>query len=398
MSRRTHMQTRARSDDQRFRIWRAIGYRTLAATAGATIGAIGGAICLLIYLRIQTGRREDIPAHLRRIPAVEHAFTDPHCRALENELDAARRSVGELSTFESISDYDGSIVLHSLIFDPVMMFGQSRYRFRQNVDACYLRLWTGAHWLQGTFPVTPAIANALRSCDITFRFDFRTDGNGFKPSGYPHTPGLPSVLFLGDSFTEGLWTPPSLTFVSQFGNLLAEGGIDAAALNLGASGYSAMEECWTLEHWSRALEAKVAVFNLFLNDVGNADEIQFEGHVPEESFRSMFFYLDRARDYCASNGISMAVAVIPDIRQFGDRRRLSVFQDRVRDWAGACQLKFLDPRGTFQSENVTELYIVDDGHFTPRGHIRYAQFLYDHMGEELCELRPVSHSQSNVAR
>jgi lysophospholipase L1-like esterase len=392
------------------RCWKAIGYRLAAIAAGAAVGLVLAAVCLFVYVRIQTARHKSLSPGLRRIPFVESVFVDKHFLALEKEMqkvrerkrqaymremkarrgamDVVSECLANSPTFESVRCFDEGVTLHTAIFEATEMYGHVRYRFRPMVDVYYLRLWSGICDLDAVCPATPEIEESLRNCAVNLKVRFRTDRHGFRPTEYPPAPGIPSVLFLGDSFTEGLWVAPSDTFANQFGHMMHEDGIEAASVNLGVNGYSAMEMCWMLEHWSAALRGKVAVFNLFLNDVGNSAKIIFQGLVPEENFRSMFRYLDRARDFCERSGICMVVAVIPDKGQFAEKRHVTVFQDRVREWTRAHNLPYLDPRAEFDKENVSGLYIFPtDGHFTVKGHRRYARFLYDHMKEQLAVLR-----------
>ena len=55
-------------------------------------------------------------------------------------------------------------------------------------------------------------------------------------------PDWPTVLFVGDSFTEGLDVASADTFVNVFGRHMKDGGLPGTAVNAGVNGYGALEQ------------------------------------------------------------------------------------------------------------------------------------------------------------
>ena len=57
------------------------------------------------------------------------------------------------------------------------------------------------------------------------------------------------ALFLGDSFTDGLWVNDADTFVNVYGHIVRErAGVKLCPVNAGVNGYGSLEEAYLLEH------------------------------------------------------------------------------------------------------------------------------------------------------
>src|SRR4029078_6448045 len=98
-----------------------------------------------------------------------------------------------------------------------------------------------------------------------------------------------------------------------FGHHMKDAGLPGTAVNAGVNGYGALEECWTVEDYADGLGTRVAVRNLFPNDVdANYQSVVLGGPVPEVRYAEMFGYLARMRTYCLGHGIALVVARIRD--------------------------------------------------------------------------------------
>lgn len=91
----------------------------------------------------------------------------------------------------------------------------------------------------------------------------------------PKRPGVPRILVLGDSLTEGLQVPLSKTFAARVGDKLAEAGIDVTSVDAGRSGASPADYI-TLAGWYRqVMKPDVTIVQLsdqdFDDDVENRE-------------------------------------------------------------------------------------------------------------------------------
>jgi len=283
--------------------------------------------------------------------------------------------------FRTVADFDQSVALQKRLFVPTDMYGSVKFRYRPNIGIYNCRIWSGLRFrsrvLRRSRKITALLKDTVHDC-----IHFRTDENGFKPSVAPVDDGS-TVFFLGDSFTEGLWTAPQKTFVSRVGRKLRSRGLPANPINLAVSGYGALEMSWMLERYAPMFSPKIAVVNLFLNDVHDNFDKVLSGNIPDENYQKMFESLNRIADYCARHDIALLIAVIPAKGQFSEFRQFHDFQDRVKEWAGQRQLKFLDPRDYFDQVGVSDVYLPWDPHFSIEGHKKYADYLAGHIAEAM---------------
>jgi lysophospholipase L1-like esterase len=260
------------------------------------------------------------------------------------------------------------------------MFGVTKYTYRPNIGIYNVRLWTGLRGKRFALAANPQIKSALAKNKLFTEVYFETDSFGFKKTEFTWTPTSFPIFFLGDSFTEGLWVAPKETFVNLVGVKLQRAVPSIAPINLGVDGYSALEEDWMLEHYAPILHPKIVVANLFPNDV-HIDYLQVlrgEG-IPDSNYTAMFYYLQRMKDFCEREGITLAIAVIPAKEQFDELRGFSVFHHRVEEWCNKQGIVYLDPRSYFEKTDVDTDYFYWDPHFSPRGHAVYADYLSQHL-------------------
>lgn len=282
--------------------------------------------------------------------------------------------------FRTVADFDQSIALQKRLFVPTEMYGSLKYRYRPNIGIYNCRIWSGLRFksrvLRRSNKITTLLKETVHDC-----IRFRTDENGFKPSISPVHDGS-NIFFLGDSFTEGLWTSPKNTFVSRVGRKLRSRGLSANPINLAVSGYSALEMSWMLERYAPLFSPKIVIVNLFLNDVhDDFDSVLTGVNIPDENYKMMFDYLNRIADYCIVHDIVVLIAVIPTKSQFSEFRQFHVFQDRVKMWAEERQLRFLDPREYFDKVGSNDVYLSWDPHFSIEGHKKYADYLAAHIAD-----------------
>jgi len=245
---------------------------------------------------------------------------------------------------------------------------------------------------------------------------FRKTGNDFR-----HDVKRMNVLFLGDSFTEGVNVNDVDTFPSCFERLANRDGIDSAALNAGICGYSVKEEYYrTVELEGINTIPNIIVLNFFANDVysnhhkvigyykptepinkimkwldGNilVAHAVIRGYyslfcrpvdpgktkVIEQGWNEAFTYLRKLDSYCRDHKIRLFVAVIPTKEQFNypkENYYRKNYQEKLRAFCISNKIEFLDPFNIFLQKGIDNIYLAWDPHFSPDGHKTYAEFLY----------------------
>jgi hypothetical protein len=284
-------------------------------------------------------------------------------------------------SFDTVWDATAAIKLSRDEFEPTEMYGQARYRYKPHLRYLDVEVWSGLERQRLSALDDEHIRAAVARCRV-FRLAFvETDENGFKKTDFVLAPGQRAVLFVGDSFTEGLDVASADTFVNLFGHHMADAGLPGAPVNAGVNGYGALEECWTVERYAVALGARVVVANLFPNDVdADYQNVVRGGPVPEASYEEMFGYLDRMWTFCRAHEIALVVSAIPAKEQMPRSVPESPFERRVAAWCRRRGVTFLDPREDFRAAGVDAVYFSSDAHLSEQGHRLYATFLFQRCG------------------
>ncbi len=287
---------------------------------------------------------------------------------------------GRNKTFSAIQDFDNEVALSKDMYNSQEMFGVTKYKYRPNIGIYDIRLWTGLRFKRLCLAASPQIKNVLNKNKLLNNIYFETDSFGFKKTEFTWTPNSCTIFFLGDSFTEGLWVESKKTFVNQLGVKLKRTIPTITPINLGVDGYSALEEDWMLEKYAPILHPKIVVTNLFPNDV-DFDYIKvLQGKdIPESNYAEMFYYLQRMKDFCEQEDITLVISVVPAKEQFNELRGFSVFNRRVEEWCKRQGILCLDARDYFDKTEIETDYFYWDPHFSEQGHAIYAEFLSHHL-------------------
>jgi lysophospholipase L1-like esterase len=282
----------------------------------------------------------------------------------------------ENNGFSASYDFDETTMLSKDMFQTQEMFGEKKYEYHPNIGIYNVLVWSGLQKVEFAVPATSEISKALAKNELFLYVYFKTDSNGFKQTEFPWHPGSYTIFFLGDSFTEGLWVKPEETFVNQVGVKLQKENISVVPMNLGTDGYSALEEDWKLEHYASTFHPKMVVTNLFPNDVHDDYYQVIKGNrIPEKNYDEMFYYIKRMKDFCDKFNIKLVISEIPIQEQFTELRDFHVFEERVKTWCDEHKIINVDVYNYFDKIGADSLYFSWDPHFTPRGHIAYADFL-----------------------
>jgi hypothetical protein len=309
---------------------------------------------------------------LSRSPAARRLCTDEAYLRLVRLVTAA-----PADPFDTVWDTTAAIKLSRDEFVPTEMYGQLKYRYKPNLRYLDVEVWSGLERQRLSTLDDERIRAAVEGCRVFRRAFVETDENGFKKTDFALGPGQSTVLFVGDSFTEGLDVASAETFVNLFGHRLADAGLAAVPVNAGVNGYGPLEECWTVEHYAVALGTRVVIANLFPNDVdADYQKVVRGGPVPEASYQEMLGYLDRMWTFCRAHEIALVVSAIPAKEQMPGSVPESPFERRVAAWCRTRGVPFLDPREDFRAAGVDEVYFSSDAHLSEKGHRLYATFLF----------------------
>ncbi len=268
-----------------------------------------------------------------------------------------------------------------------------------------------------------------------FNASFNSQGMSGKAELPP--PGTPSIVFLGDSFTEALQVPEDRRYVAQVASALG-----LAPVNLGCSSFTPLLSRLNLETFADRLSPAVVVLQIFSNDVGDDVELRKHAtvdgagrvtaapgeqtslsvrlarqsylarlirkttltiaHTREMSQRSGGSWqavpwpssftrpmdewfspperqgfetsVSEIRDLCKARGWPLVVWAVPD--------RGAVLRGE-RDWyyeyqqalAARLGIPFIDVAKAFPQERLRELFFGFDIHFNERGHAAVAELL-----------------------
>jgi lysophospholipase L1-like esterase len=342
-----------------------------AAAAGVLSAAVLGGILFAIVSHGRTSGR-GAPPGLARWGIVRRLFMDPGYRNLLAVLRQQRAT-----SFETVWDFDTATLLESGQFDSLTIDGRRSYRRRPKVHVAQIRVFSGVGWVNLTAVETPELLAALGRCRLVRDVRWETDELGFKRTAAPRAPGQASVLFLGDSFTEGMYVRSEDTFASLFGGGLKAAGYDAAALNAGVAGYGVAEENWTAERFAERVDARLLIVSLYLNDVHGDPRRVMSGAVPQRNWRRLLRELDHLDGVCRSRQLGLIVAVIPDKEQLGAGPSVLGFQQRIDHWCHDVGVRCLDALPYFETHGAASNYFAWDAHLSEEGHRNYASFLLE---------------------
>jgi lysophospholipase L1-like esterase len=213
------------------------------------------------------------------------------------------------------------------------------------------------------------VAQILPHCKAQRLIKFTTTSEGFKPvKGNPSSPV--HVGFFGDSYTEGLWVLPELTFAS-----LVTQKLDAQGYNFGINGYSTLEMRWCLEHFSEKYALTHALLFLFPNDVHyDYEEVLFNPATFQEGFSQLFHHILKIREYCEAHTIRYAFIIVPCKQQYQEDVIVSPFFDALQAWGRTHEVTFYDGTKAFPGLEVQPFWAWDP-HFSEKGHRLFAEWL-----------------------
>jgi len=351
---------------------RIMALAAVAASAALALVAVAGTYMLMERPSYR------MLGSLRQVRLVRAYLTNPSLRRFARAL-AVQDPKTDL--FSTLWDTNTGVLLSRHMFHEVMMDGVTKYRYRSNLQKLGFRTGAGGfHWNMETED-TPAIRSALADLDTPFIASASYDESGFRRVD----PELASdctihALFLGDSFTDGLWVGNTDTFVNVFGHLVRErSGVRLCPVNAGVNGYGPFEEAYVLEHDFEAAGRPAIVFVMFFpNDVDADFDAVVNGtlHDGERRWQESLAYLARIRRFAAGHGCRVVLAAIPPAEQVFMKGSQQHYQRPLREFATREGIRFVNLLDRLSSPDAHTFYWDWDPHFTPRGHRAVAEALY----------------------
>jgi len=321
----------------------------------------------------------------RLLGGVRHArfvwayLFDPKVRRLARAL---RESEPRTDLFKTMWDTNAGALLSRRMFREVEMDGRQKYGYKPNLQK--LSFWTGAHgliWRMQTED-TPSLRAAVGDLGSELLLTASYDVHGFRRVD----PDLAidcqvRALFLGDSFTDGLWVADTDTFANRYARVAREGsGVRVCSVNAGVNGYGSFEERFVLEHeYEHAGRPSVVFVMYFPNDVDQDYDAVVTGTLPDldRSWRESLDEIRRMQRFAGAHQATLVLAAIPTVDQVIGRRPQTHYQVVLRGFAAAEGIRFVNLIDGFLARGARELYLRDDPHFTPLGHRVTAELLFD---------------------
>ncbi len=315
---------------------------------------------------------------LRQAALVRAYLLNPRLRHFARTLAAQDPKTDLIAT---LWDTNTGVLLSRRMYSQVTMEGLTRYRYKPGLKKLGFR--TGASGLRWNMETedTPMIRSALSELDTTFIVTASYDSNGFRRVDPELTTACTTrALFLGDSFTDGLWVEDADTFVNLYGHIVRErSGVALCPVNAGVNGYGPAEEAYVLEHDFEAAGRPSVVFVMFFaNDVDADYDGVINGTVADRQRRwsESLHHVTRMKRFADTHGASLVLAVIPPAEQVFTGASQEYYQNVLRDFSRSEGIRFVNLIGRFAPVEARSFYWDWDPHFTPRGHREVAEALY----------------------
>ncbi len=303
-------------------------------------------------------------------------FSNPAMRDLIHLIAGNR-----LQAFPTVWDTSEGILLSKKLFRPVDMNGVTRYGYLPHLKK--LSFQTGTRDFQRKFeaPDTPQLREILAKLETAWITEASFDKNGFRQTGYDHDSACEeTILFAGDSFTEGLWVNDNQTFPSLFAEKInAPRNKKICVANTGTNGYGALEESFI----ARAYHPELKYQTLFLihhpNDI-HADAfflLQDKAENGSAYWQTHFEELSKLAAFADKNNIRLILVPIPPKEQFAMPETRKNYQEKLAEFCRNHRIEFWDPFEVLKSRTWEEIYLDWDPHFNPSGHRIFADFLIE---------------------
>jgi lysophospholipase L1-like esterase len=347
----------------------------LAVSLSILVAGASGYLFVVKHYRVRMAR------HLFEYEFVRAYLFDPGFRRLADAL-AFERSTRQADVLAAFWGTNGGVVLSRTLFDSVDMYGAHTYVYKSNLRKLSSRGAAGGlEWTIETND-TPEIRSALTGTNPGTLVAASYDAFGHRRADDDLTRDCETgVMFLGDSYTDGMWVSDGETFVNVYGHLARDRShVRVCPVNAGVNGYGSPEESSMLERsFETAGRPAIVILMYYPNDVDEFERAVVDGTLPglDAKWQKSLSYLRRAAAFCRAHGSRLVVAAIPPKEQFGRPATREHYQDVLRLFCEREGLLFVDLFAGLEARPVRLLYWDWDPHFTPAGHRAVAEILYE---------------------
>lgn len=311
---------------------------------------------------------------------------DPKFRRLVELMDEEDSLQDDV--FASVWDTSEGVLLSRKLFHPVEMYGVQKYMYNPGLKKLAFAIDVDGFTRFFEMVDTLALRRAILDLHPTHIYAATYDQFGFRRVDAELTEHCSvRVMFLGDSFTDGVYMDDRETFVNRYGHLVRDRGhVAACPINTGVDGYGSIEEAYVLEHYYEAVgRPRVAVVMHFPNDVDVDENTVIDGTIKDSSrkWADDVSYLRRITEFSRQHGVTVVLVAIPLARQAADPSTRKNYQDILRRFCEQERIAFIDLLDPLSLFDVDEVYVKGDVHWTVRGHEAVAEVLYERTKELL---------------
>jgi hypothetical protein len=284
--------------------------------------------------------------------------------------------------FASIWDTSEGTLLSRRMFHPVEMYGQQKFMYNPGLVKLSFVLDVDGFDRSFSMVDSPDLGKAIEELGATRVSRASYDRFGFRNVDHELTdPCAVRVMFLGDSFTDGVYMDDRETAVNRYGHLARERGhVEACPFNTGVDGYGTLEESFILEHYFDVVgRPRVAIVMHFPNDVDVDENKVVDGKMadPSREWADDLAYLQRIAQFGRQHGVAVVVAAIPLARQSASPSTRVNYQEVLRRFCEREGVRFIDLLNSLSARDVHEIYVEGDPHWTAKGHQAVAEILYE---------------------
>ena len=284
--------------------------------------------------------------------------------------------------FASIWDTSEGTLLSKKMFHPVEMYGQQKYMYNPGLVKLSFELDVDGFDRSFSMVDSPTLRKAMAELGATHVYEASYDRFGFRNVDHELTDHCTvGVMFLGDSFTDGVYMDDRDTAVNRYGHLARERGhVGVCPVNTGVDGYGTLEESFVLEHYFDAVgRPPVVIVMHFPNDVDVDQDKVIDGTMadPSREWAADLSYLQRIAEFGRQHAITVVVAAIPLERQSADPSTRANYQDVLRRFCEREGVRFVDLLDSLGGRDVREIYLEGNPHWTAKGHEAVAEILYE---------------------
>jgi hypothetical protein len=299
--------------------------------------------------------------------------------------------------FASVWDTSEGTLLSKKMFHPVEMYGVQKYMYNPGLTKLTFFLEVDGFTRSFAMVDSPELQRAMVDLHASHIFTARYDQLGFRRVDSELTEECSvRVMFLGDSFTDGVYTDDSETAVNRYGHLARDrDGIAACPIDTGVDGYGSLEESYVLEHYFDIVgRPRVAIVMHFPSDVDVDENRVVDATLPDgpREWADDLSYLHRIAEFGRQHDTTIVIAAIPLARQSKDPSTRKNYQDVLRRFCEKEGVRFVDLLDWLGRLDAREIYLEGDPHWTPKGHEAVAEILSEQTKDLLESAAPITAS------